>query len=251
MENILQNYLQTIERFNSKTIPNHVYFKKPYVEDYLFPFISIPNDDDLKRKIEDEIDLNYQDILFFIFSVFHFSKEKKQKIQFFFQQNSPSSILLSHSILYFQIKYTQFFFIIHELFYQDLQILHNDILYIISSYHNQFQNYPIQNYIKNRYHKKNNEIKQLLFLHNSIIDLSILYIELIKQIFIKCDISEKSFKNQILYEHFIKYILSPWYDIHKTYDVNGNINNNNNNIHSNKKKNTILQKLFCVSNLNE
>lgn len=221
---LLYNYIPTLKRYFKKN-SNYKYFKNPFIENFIFKFVLINNDETLIEKIIDKINENIistEDISFSLNYYYNFSKNEKFKIQNFLYKSDENEMVLfklKTNIILFIIKYYQYYYFINELLFDDEEKELFYSIYIFSK--------NSEKDIKN-YSKKYFKMKLFFYL---IEDLSKIYKKnldiLIKnEIISKCD-SFKFFVKNIFYDWHIFYKESlendSFIEIENKYEIKPNL----------------------------
>lgn len=215
LNTLIEDYLYTIERFKIHNIPENLYIKKPYMEDYIIKLSKFYQYEIIKikivEKIEDE-EISKEDISTLLFFLYPFSKEDKILIQkhlfekVILEKVEESSFIFSLFIL--QIKYFQFYMLMIDLFYnrQHHHQLSDDIYLWIEKNESKMKKY-FKSCQKN---KKTYEISSFVVFHNLLNELYIYYEKTLELLQNELNvIFQFSKKNRYL---FIQLIFSPWYE---------------------------------------
>jgi hypothetical protein len=214
LNTLIEDYLYTLERYKIYNIPENLYIKKPYIEEYIMTLSKFYRIEILKikilEKIEDE-EISKEDIQTILFFLYPFTKEDKSFIQkyvyeeFSIQKIEESSFIYSLFIL--QIKYFQFYMLMVDLFYnrQHHQKLEEDIYLWIENNDSKMKKY----FRSCQREKKTYEISSFVVFYNLLNELLIYYEKTLELLQNELKvIFQFSKKNRFL---FIQLIFSPWY----------------------------------------
>lgn len=215
LNTLIEDYLYTIERFKIHNIPENLYIKKPYIEDYMMGLSKFYRNEIIKvkivEKIEDE-EISKEDISTLLSFLYPFTKEDKVFIQKFlfekvtFEKVEESSFIFSLIIL--QIKYFQFYMLMIDLFYnrQHHQQLSDDIYLWIEN-----NEVKMKRYFRScQREKKTYEISSFVVFYNLLNELFLYYEKTLELLQNELNvIFQFSKKNRYL---FIQLIFSPWYE---------------------------------------
>ena len=221
---LINNYIPTLKRY-FKNNNNFKYFKNPFIENFIFKFVLINNDEALIEKIIDKINDNIistEDVSFSLNYYYNFSKNEKMKIQTFLYNNDENEMILfklKTNILLFLIKYFQYYYIINELLFEDDE---QELFYAIYIFSKNNEN-DIKNYSKKYFKMK--------IFFSLIDDLSKIYKKNL-DILAKNDI----ISNSDSFKFFVKNIFFDWHifykealendsfiDIDKKYEIKPNL----------------------------
>ena len=221
---LINNYIPTLKRYFKKN-SNFKYFKNPFIENFIFKFVLMNNDEALIEKIIDKINENVistEDISFSLNYYYNFSKNEKMKIQYFLYNNEENEMILfklKTNIILLLIKYYQYYYIINELLFEDDE---EELFYAIYIFSKNNEN-DIKNYSKKYF-------KMKLFFH-LIDDLLKIYKKNL-DILVKNEIISKSDS----FKFFVKNIFFDWHifykeslendsfiDIDKKYEIKPNL----------------------------
>ena len=200
---LINNYIPTLKRY-FKINSNFKYFKNPFIENFIFKFVLMNNDETLIEKIIDKINENIistEDISFSLNYYYNFSKNEKMKIQYFLYNNEENDMILfklKTNIILFLIKYYQYYYIINELLFEDDE---QELFYAIYIFSKNNEN-DIKNYSKKYF-------KMKLFF-NLIDDLMKIYKKNL-DILVKNEIISKSDS----FKFFVKNIFFDWHIFYK------------------------------------
>jgi len=200
---LINNYIPTLKRYFKKN-SNFKYFKNPFIENFIFKFVLMNNDEALIEKIIDKINENIistEDISFSLNYYYNFSKDQKMKIQYFLYNNEENEMILfklKTNIILFLIKYYQYYYIINELLFEDDE---QELFYAIYIFSKNNEN-DIKNYSKKYF-------KMKLFF-NLIDDLMKIYKKNL-DILVKNEIISKSDS----FKFFVKNIFFDWHIFYK------------------------------------
>ena len=200
---LINNYIPTLKRYFKKN-SNFKYFKIPFIENFIFKFVLMNNDEALIEKIIDKINENVistEDISFSLNYYYNFSKNEKMKIQYFLYNNEENEMILfklKTNIILFLIKYYQYYYIINELLFEDDE---EELFYAIYIFSKNNEN-DIKNYSKKYF-------KMKLFFH-LIDDLLKIYKKNL-DILVKNEIISKSDS----FKFFVKNIFFDWHIFYK------------------------------------
>ena len=200
---LINNYIPTLKRYFKKN-SNFKYFKNPFIENFIFKFVLMNNDETLIEKIIDKINENIistEDISFSLNYYYNFSKNEKMKIQYFLYNNEENEMILfklKTNIILFLIKYYQYYYIINELLFEDDE---QELFYAIYIFSKNNEN-DIKNYSKKYF-------KMKLFFH-LIDDLMKIYKKNL-DILVKNEIISKSDS----FKFFVKNIFFDWHIFYK------------------------------------
>jgi len=200
---LINNYIPTLKRYFKKN-SNFKYFKNPFIENFIFKFVLMNNDETLIEKIIDKINENIistEDISFSLNYYYNFSKNEKMKIQYFLYNNEENEMILfklKTNIILFLIKYYQYYYIINELLFEDDE---QELFYAIYIFSKNNEN-DIKNYSKKYF-------KMKLFF-NLIDDLMKIYKKNL-DILVKNEIISKSDS----FKFFVKNIFFDWHIFYK------------------------------------
>lgn len=200
---LINNYIPTLKRYFKKN-SNFKYFKNPFIENFIFKFVLMNNDEALIEKIIDKINENVistEDISFSLNYYYNFSKNEKMKIQYFLYNNEENEMILfklKTNIILLLIKYYQYYYIINELLFEDDE---EELFYAIYIFSKNNEN-DIKNYSKKYF-------KMKLFFH-LIDDLLKIYKKNL-DILVKNEIISKSDS----FKFFVKNIFFDWHIFYK------------------------------------
>lgn len=200
---LINNYIPTLKRYFKKN-SNFKYFKNPFIENFIFKFVLMNNDEVLIEKIIDKINDNVistEDISFSLNYYYNFSKNEKMKIQYFLYNNEENEMILfklKTNIILLLIKYYQYYYIINELLFEDDE---EELFYAIYIFSKNNEN-DIKNYSKKYF-------KMKLFFH-LIDDLLKIYKKNL-DILVKNEIISKSDS----FKFFVKNIFFDWHIFYK------------------------------------
>ena len=200
---LINNYIPTLKRYFKKN-SNFKYFKNPFIENFIFKFVLMNNDETLIEKIIDKINENIistEDISFSLNYYYNFSKNEKMKIQYFLYNNEENEMILfklKTNIILLLIKYYQYYYIINELLFEDDE---EELFYAIYIFSKNNEN-DIKNYSKKYF-------KMKLFFH-FIDDLMKIYKKNL-DILVKNEIISKSDS----FKFFVKNIFFDWHIFYK------------------------------------
>ena len=167
---IIFNYIPTLKRHFKKNIV-YPFFKPPFFEKFVFKLSIINSDSELIGLIVDKINNNIissEDIYFSVNYYSNFSKQTKSNIQnFIFNNNDIINIKFKTNIIFFYLKYYQYYYFInellfnssnsdinHELFYSIYLFLKNNESYEINYKSNQNFSINIKQYSKKYFNMK-------------------------------------------------------------------------------------------------
>jgi hypothetical protein len=215
LNTLIEDYLYTLERYKIHNIPENLYIKKPYIEEYIMAFSKFYRVEILKIKImekmEDE-EISKEDIQTILSFLYPFTKEDKTLIQKYvyeeisFDKLKESSFIYSLFIL--QIKYFQFYMLMIDLFYnrQHHQQLSEDIYLWIEN-----NDSKMKRYFRNcQREKKTYQISSYVVFYNLLNELFVFYEKTLELLQNELKvIFQFSKKNRFL---FIQLIFSPWYE---------------------------------------
>lgn len=232
LNTLIEDYLYTIERFKIHNIPENLYIKKPYMEEYMIGLSKFYRIEIIKvkivEKIEDE-EISKEDISTLLSFLYPFTKEDKVLIQKYlfekvtFEKVEESSFIFSLFIL--QIKYFQFYMLMIDLFYnrQHHTQLSDDIYLWIENNESKMKKY----FRSCQKDKKTYEISSFVVFYNLLNELFLHYEKTLELLQNELNvIFQFSKKNRYL---FIQLIFSPWYEnIYKKQKENNNKNENEN-----------------------
>lgn len=231
---LINNYIPTLKRYFKKN-NNFKYFKNPFIENFIFKFVLINNDEALIEKIIDKINDNIistEDVSFSLNYYYNFSKNEKMKIQTFLYNNDENEMILfklKTNIILFLIKYFQYYYIINELLFEDDE---QELFYAIYIFSKNNEN-DIKNYSKKYFKMK--------IFFSLIDDLSKIYKKNL-DILAKNDIVS----NSDSFKFFVKNIFFDWHIFYKEALENDNF------IHIDKKyeiKPNLFYKFVCSHNI--
>jgi hypothetical protein len=231
---LINNYIPTLKRYFKKK-NNFKYFKNPFIENFIFKFVLINNDEALIEKIIDKINDNIistEDVSFSLNYYYNFSKNEKMKIQTFLYNNDENEMILfklKTNIILFLIKYFQYYYIINELLFEDDE---QELFYAIYIFSKNNEN-DIKNYSKKYFKMK--------IFFSLIDDLSKIYKKNL-DILAKNDIVSNSGS----FKFFVKNIFFDWHIFYKEALENDNF------IHIDKKyeiKPNLFYKFVCSHNI--
>jgi hypothetical protein len=165
MEVLMEEYIKTCRRYEIEELPTNPYMKKPYLERTLFDFYMEYHDEELEKKICENMihrEMN-EDDLFMIYWIYPYLKKKNFRDFWEKNKNQPSFKVFIEKCFIWIIHYFQFYMICTELLYIDTKIFKDEleILYSPSK---------MKKYI-HQHLKKKDVLKRFIFLHNEIIDL--------------------------------------------------------------------------------
>jgi hypothetical protein len=95
-KNLVDNYINTISRFSINTIPKNNYLKIPYIDEILLKLTCINNDYELIDKITNKLikkNISNEDLTFILNQFFILSKEQKNNIFKFFNNDLDNDLL--------------------------------------------------------------------------------------------------------------------------------------------------------------
>ncbi len=215
LNTLIEDYLYTLDRYKIHNIPENLYIKKPYIEEYIMNLSKFYRIEILKikimEKIEDE-DISKDDIQTILSFLYPFTKEDKTFIQKYifekisFEKIEESSFIYSLFIL--QIKYFQFYMLMIDLFYnrQHHQQLSEDIYLWIENNDSKMKRY----FRSCQRDKKTYEISSFVVFYNLLNELLIYYEKTLELLQNELKvIFQFPKKNRFL---FIQLIFSPWYE---------------------------------------
>lgn len=239
-QNIISKYCRTLQRKSISNILTSKFMKKPYIEKYIIDMTAFINDDNLKNKINEQIDSNKitnEDILLFINNIIEFEQVEKKKLDKIFLNNpfyDEEINTLSINIIIYQVKYFRIYHIIHELMFDNKEDSNEHYYFILL-------------FIKN----KTSEIKTYLR-KNINFHIFYYYLNELYQIFTKIvDFLKESeiFKDNYntendIFNLFLKNLFNNWYNIYKDDIIEKRVNDK---ISKYVIKNNIFSKLLCFS----
>jgi hypothetical protein len=216
-KNLVDNYINTISRFTISNIPKNNYLKLPYNDEILLKLTSINNDYELIDKITNKLikkNLSNEDILFVINQFFILTKEQKNNIFKFLNNDHDNNLLRNNiEIILFNIKYTRLYLIIIEFLF-DNKIEDNELYFYF--------------YILINNNKEDLEIYTNKYFKFRIIsfyfqELFTFYKKIYKSLYSNNLIEECNEKK--LFHNLIKTCLYNWYKIYLKDIENKNVNN--------------------------
>ena len=124
-KNIISKYIETLCIKNITNISNNFFLKKPFLNIYIIKLSKYIDYNFVINKIRNYIDddkINYEDILYIIYSNFELNSEDKKNIQKIYldEENIHDKYEnLNTELILYQIKYFQTYQIISELLFDN------------------------------------------------------------------------------------------------------------------------------------
>ncbi len=227
MEFILSQYYQTFSHHLS--IPNHSLIHKPYFESYLIPAMKLYSDHYIENQIQFMIhEIPNSDLFTFFQSLHILTKEEKNMLIHFIEEN-PS---ISSHLLFFYVKYIQFYMVFIDFFYSDIEHCLYDFIYLLCTNQDKSIKNKIKYYQK---HKKFKEAHFFILFYNMNIDL----IQSFSNIFVSFPSTLSISKQRVSKNEFFKFAYSSWFQEFKK----------NQSTPSSTPKKTFLSRFLCQSHL--
>jgi len=227
---LINNYINTLER-NKCTLTIHQnYLKIPYIEKYIIHVSKYHCNEKIIEFIINRINnhrISNEDIYFCLQYYFPFSKEDKSRIQQFIHNDSDNDVILmkckANSIL-FAVKYYQFFHIVFELLHEEEEHKLFFYFYVL------IQEENIKKYCREYFHLRliYAHYKELIYLYQKIMDI------FSKNEIIKEETSPINF--------FKKTFFIQWYKLYKEYIQNDLMKNI---VEKYELKKSYLKRLLC------
>ena len=238
-KNLIDDYINTISRFTTNTIPKNNYLKLPYIDEILLKLTCINNDYELIDKITNKLikkNISNEDLTFILNQFFILTKEQKNNIFKFFNKDLENDLLRnSIEIVLFNIKYTRLYLIIIEFLFDNN--IEDDELY--------FYLYTLINNNNEDIEKYSKKYFKFRIIHFYFQELFLFYKKIYNFLILKKLIEEHSEKK--LFHNIIKICLFNWYKIYLK-----DIDTKNVNIRIDKfmiKKKSIFSNFICSKDL--
>jgi len=246
IQNMMNNYWNTLISKNIANIPSNKFIKKPYLEKYIIQLaVNLPSKhNNLKKNILEMWEKNKiknNDLTLFISNNFDLDIFQKKTLDKFFnldmdfktedEEKKFKNFIIE--IILYQIHFFRFYMTIIELLYDNEQ--ENNELYNF-----------ILVFIKNKSSEINKHSKNINFIifNNLLQELLVLYKVLINKM-VEFNIFSEEINNNIM-NLFIKNIFSNWYIIYKKDLIENKVNDK---IGKYNCKKNILSKILCLPSI--
>ena len=242
MDNLVNNYWETLVRKNVSNISNNKFLKKPYLENYIITLSVILDNNKLINKILTLLDSNKitnEELFLFFYNNIEITdlKEKKDFELYFFNSNLNDNDFnkISIEIILYQIKYFRFYNTIIELLFdcnEEDNELYNFILIYIKNNKNEIKNYIKKNIKFNIFYKY---IEDLYESFNNIVIF-----------FLKLKLFTINYKKEDILNLFLKNLFINWYNIYKKDILEEKVNSK---IKDYVIKKNLLSRILCLPNI--
>jgi len=242
MDNLVNNYWETLVRKNVTNISNNKFLKKPYLENYIITLSVILDNNKLINKILTLLDSNKitnEELFLFFYNNIEITdlKEKKDFELYFFNSNLNDKDFnkISIEIILYQIKYFRFYNTIIELLFdcnEEDNELYNFILIYIKNNKNEIKNYIKKNIKFNIFYKY---IEDLYESFNNIIIF-----------FLKLKLFTINYEKEDILNLFLKNLFVNWYNIYKKDILEEKVNSK---IKDYVIKKNLLSRILCLPNV--
>ena len=241
-ENLIFEYWKTLSRKNISNIQNNKFIKKPYLENYIISLSINLDNNILKKKILNLLNLNKitnEELFLFINHNFDLNNDIKKKFELYFLHDDIQEYedfnKLAIQIIMFQIKYFRFYITVTELLFDcepENNELYNFILIFINNNKNDINKYSKTNIKFNIFNKYLNELS---------LNFKDLY-----NLILKYNLFETILEKNEILNLFLKNLFFNWHNIYKKDIIENKINDK---IKEYTLKKTILSKILCMPNI--
>ena len=242
MDDLVNNYWETLVRKNVINISNNKFLKKPYLENYIITLSVILDNNKLINKILTLLDSNKitnEELFLFFYNNIEITdlKEKKDFELYFFNSNLNDKDFnkISIEIILYQIKYFRFYNTIIELLFdcnEEDNELYNFILIYIKNNKNEIKNYIKKNMKFNIFYKY---IEDLYESFSNIV-----------MFFLKLKLFTINYEKKDILNLFLKNLFVNWYNIYKKDILEEKVNTK---IKDYIIKKNLLSRILCLPNV--
>jgi hypothetical protein len=226
MELIISQYYQTFT--HPLYIPNHSLIHKPYFESYLIPILTFYSDHYIKNHIQHTIpDIPVSDLFTFFQSLQILDKDEKHILITLIKENP----FLSSHLLFFYIKYVQFYMLFVDFFHSDVEDSLYDFIYLLCMNQDKIIKQKIKQYQKQKQFKK---AHFFILFYNMNMDL----IQSFSNIFDSFPVTLSISPNRTSKNIFLKFAYSSWFQEFKKNKLQS----------TTLSKKTFLSRFLCHSN---